>query len=644
MTLVISGFLIGTEISSLSPFLSTPAFDSYYGELGKREQALLSSASAIGAVFGCILGGTFGDTFGCVVTFQVSNLVWLLGSVIMIFLAYVHGLILGKLIKGITLGIIYAVVPVYMSEIFPIYKKGSFISVFHLHSTMGAIVMYFTAYLFQIYRADEYCFKGTWAVGAVPALLLLILCLRLPESPKWLASRSKWSAAAKTLQRVGTKKGGQPKNNITTVTRAYTMGPNLRYSTYAELFGRKYWKYTGVGIMVQCFIQLTCVTTVMYYFNYICQMCGLIEDTQVIAVSSHYILLGLFTFFPILLLDGSRRVDLLTFGFVLIGSSFAGITIIMVLYSKPIEFQEPREYFSSPFNWKISGEPASAIMALCLFIISVYSSSISSVSWLYTGEIFPDEARAKGTALCMCISWMVNGMVTLAIPLLFETIRFWTFLPLSLIGYAGSICIALSPETKSKANSNVIAELLKRPTDNQQISPSKEKVGSPQWSMEGSSSEEKPQLTRPEKALEKTPFLTSSDQINDFLNVYSPNTESFYSGDWFNKGNVIETQATPGSNDINSKPNLAISIPDLINTTSSVNDNPNHHTFDANPKVKLPLLSQFSPNSSQETWNHSPLQTHQLEIPSSEIRFDEFQLVHDKPKRPIKKSQNMLRS
>lgn len=46
----ISGFLMGSEVASLSGFLATLDFHEYYGYLAKRDQALLAASNSIGAV------------------------------------------------------------------------------------------------------------------------------------------------------------------------------------------------------------------------------------------------------------------------------------------------------------------------------------------------------------------------------------------------------------------------------------------------------------------------------------------------------------------------------------------------------------------------------------------------------------------
>lgn len=290
-------------------------------------------------------------------------------------------------------------------------------------------------------------FRITWCTEIVPSLLLIILTLVIPESPKWLASKSRWVEAAKTLTRIRTMK---KKKNQTTdksfVTRAYTTSNKITFCGYDDLFTRKYWRSTISGVILHFFIQFASVTTLMYYFNYICDMCGVNPDRKYWFVSSQFIILGILTIVPVILLDNARRVDFMSYGLLVMSFIFMAKFTILEIFAVAVD-----ELTDFPFNWSVEKEPASAIIALFLFLVSVYSSSITSVSWVFTGEIFPDEARAKGTATCMCVSWMINGLTTLVLPLSFELTGHYVFLVLGCICLVGTICVLQLPETKVKA-------------------------------------------------------------------------------------------------------------------------------------------------------------------------------------------------
>lgn len=487
--IAISGLLLGLESSS-----NSPQFFEFYGPLTRLEISMLSASNPIGAILGCTLCGVFCDALGCIKSFQLLSLFWCAGSIVSFFLLYIFLVVVGKLLKGIALGFISSIIPVYIAEVLPSSRRGSSLCVVQLTSTIGALTMYYTCYVFEHIIQDEYSFKWTWAMEILPAICLLPLSLILPESPKWLASIGNWGEAASNLARIQRYQEGkerklhekeiklqeqkvnelqhkhqqqvdyqyqqyqesQYENYGQTsasarvqlgekgyVVAAYTAGPEIRTCSYSMLFNRKYWKHTTIGIATQFFVQSTGVETFMLLFGYICDLCGVDANLKVMVVLAQYVVFVVFTFFPIFLLDKCRRKDVLTIGMFLMGIIFAAIFTVMVIYGDMNQGPE--------FPWEISGIPASTVLALCLLVVVVYCSTVLPASWLYIGEIFHGPCRAKGTAVSMSTLWFMASIITLALP--FSAKAFGPFPLLVLSGFCLLGCgIFLSfPETRGKS-------------------------------------------------------------------------------------------------------------------------------------------------------------------------------------------------
>lgn len=411
---------------------------------------LLTTCKILTNSAGCFICGSLIELFGCVICFQVGAIFWLIGTIIVFFLPYIYLVALGRILKGITMGIISSLVPVYVPEAIPMQKKGYSLSLIHLSSTLGTLGIYYIGFFFQKKLKNELSFKFTWALEAVPAIVLSLLSFLLPESPKWLASKNRWQQAAKNIDRIQRsntykKIERATKNDREYVMGAYTSSSEFKRCTYADLFKKKYLSYTLVGILTQGFVQMTCVDSLMYFFDYICASCGLRSDHKVFVVSAQYATLAIFTLFPAALLDGCRRKDSLTFGMIILSISFfcLGLVFSLFAYSNSA-FSLP----NSPIQWEVREEPASIVLGLFLFVVAIYGSFIVSVSWLYVGEIFPGPSRPKGTSLCMCTSWIIKAILTLSLPYSFRILKYWTFFPLSLSCLIGGLVISRFPETR----------------------------------------------------------------------------------------------------------------------------------------------------------------------------------------------------
>lgn len=400
---------------------------------------------------GCIICGTLCDTLGCIATLQYACLIWISGTALAVFLVNIYMLVLARLFKGTAVGFISTVIPVYVVEALPDERRGMTLSIVQLSSSCGALALYYIGYVFQTYISSDLSFRYTWAVEAIPTLLFLLLSFFLPESPKWFASRSKWVEAATILDRLNkhnSQKRGEREvmGDKQYVLSAYTAQPEVKKGTFADLFGREYWKYTVIGISIQLLVQFAGVTTFMYFFVYICGICGLEEKDRVWTVSLQYVTLSAFTLFPILLVDSCRRKDAMVFGFFILGAAYACIWALILVYTN--ENLRVELVPNSPFNSGITDEPASAVLALFLFLVAVFSTSIQSVSWLYTGEIFPISIRSKGSAICMGVSWALNMCLTLLMPMLLNFLTYWVFGIFSILCLGASIILLSFPETR----------------------------------------------------------------------------------------------------------------------------------------------------------------------------------------------------
>lgn len=355
--------------------------------------------------------------------------------------------VIGRLIKGLAMGILSSLIPVYVAE--TIVKKASSISFVQLNAAISGLAMYYIAYFFPVLMPNEYSFRFAWAIEALPAIAIFILSFFLPESPKWLATKSRWGQAAKNLDKIKAYQNGKPQEKTNRddreyVLRAYTSGPEIRNSSYDKIFGKKYWKHTVLGISTQVFVQLTSVQVLMNYFLFICELCGIEEHSLIFVSSALNVVQVIFTLVPLFILDNTRRRDSLTFGLIILSVSFLALFIIILTFGEHFT----HEGFDLLFRFEMFDEPASAVLAIFLFINAVYSSTVLSASWLYAGELFPGPARAKGASICMCASWMVNTTMGLVLPILFKYIGPWTFATLALFSFVGGIALMFLPETR----------------------------------------------------------------------------------------------------------------------------------------------------------------------------------------------------
>jgi MFS family permease len=176
-------------------------------------------------------------------------------------------LVVGRIINGFSVGICSAQVPVYISELAPPSKRGRLVGFQQWAITWGILIMFFICYGSSFIDGTA-AFRLPWGLQAIPAILLFLGLLFLPESPRWLAKKDRWDESRDVLVLVHGK--GDP--NSTWVHRE--MG-EIRDAveferanadvSYFELFKPSMLNRTTIGVFTQIWSQLTGMNVMVCY-------------------------------------------------------------------------------------------------------------------------------------------------------------------------------------------------------------------------------------------------------------------------------------------------------------------------------------------------------------------------------------------
>ncbi len=85
---------------------------------------------SFGAAFGALLAGPAVDRFGRKKIVIISDLLFLVGGLLMSLANQQNVLVIGRLIAGVATGIASMNVPIYISEICPIEMRGRVIAIY----------------------------------------------------------------------------------------------------------------------------------------------------------------------------------------------------------------------------------------------------------------------------------------------------------------------------------------------------------------------------------------------------------------------------------------------------------------------------------------------------------------------------------
>lgn len=208
----LGGLLYGVDVGIIGGAL--PYLEATSG-LNAGQLSIIVAAVLLGSVFSTLFAGVLADWLGRKPLMAISGLTFVL-SIPMIALSHGYGpLFLGRLLQGISAGLIGVVVPLYLAECLSASSRGKGTGVFQWLLTLGIVAAALIG-IYYSYRVDAVArisdaattlaFKNqAWRrifwVSLPPGLLFVIGSFLVAESPRWLFQRGKKQLAYASLLR-----------------------------------------------------------------------------------------------------------------------------------------------------------------------------------------------------------------------------------------------------------------------------------------------------------------------------------------------------------------------------------------------------------------------------------------------------------
>lgn len=179
--------------------------------LSSSHSSLIVSILSCGTFFGAIIAGDLADFMGRKWTVILGCLIYMIGCVIQMVTSPEHALgpiVAGRLIAGLGVGFVSAIVILYMSEICPRKVRGALVSGYQFCITIGIMLASIVVYATQN-REDTGAYRIPIAIQFPWALILGGGLFFLPDSPRYYVKKGRIQEAVAALARVR----GQPQDS-----------------------------------------------------------------------------------------------------------------------------------------------------------------------------------------------------------------------------------------------------------------------------------------------------------------------------------------------------------------------------------------------------------------------------------------------
>jgi MFS transporter, putative metabolite transport protein len=374
---------------------------------------LLGGASLLGLFAGALLTGPVADRFGRRPIFAYNMAVLGALSVLQSFAGSAPQLLALRLAVGFLLGTDYVVSKALLTEFAPRRLRGRALGLLSVAWAGGYACAYAVGLLLDNGGPDAW--RWTLATSAIPCLLVLPLRLTLPESPLWLTSSGRPTAAAGVVRRVLGEAVAPP--------AAVTTSPSRRGRSQ-QLFSPRWRRRTAVAC-----VFFTC--QVIPYFalgTFVSQVMTAMQlRNGHIAGLLYNLSLLVGAVAGLLVIDRiSRRVFL-------IGSFCLTAASLLVVSLSP-------------------QLPPPAITALFALFAGVLSAA-SNLVYVYLPELFPTDLRASGIGLAVACSRTGSAFSTFLLPIIVESYGVRTALNacVAVLALGALVCQRWAPETRNVA-------------------------------------------------------------------------------------------------------------------------------------------------------------------------------------------------
>lgn len=390
ITAALAGFLFGFDTIVISG--AEQKIESFWN-LSPVLHGLCTSAALWGTVLGALLGGWPTERFGRRKTLIWIGLLYFISAVGSGIAPEKYFFMIARFMGGLGVGIATVASPLYISEISPANLRGRLAGMFQFNIVFGILVAFVSNFILGRYLNEHIAWRWMLGVEAVPAFLYFLMCLTIPESPRWLIVHAgQRDRGLDVFRKINPDMSDHNLEALADSIAASTGD----HKTPAKFFTMRLKIPILLAFLIAFFNQLSGINAILYFAPRIFEWTGLGKNAALLQSVGIGVTNLIFTYVGLYLIDNLGRRALLYIG------SFGYILSLGLC------------------SWAFSVE-SYKIVPLCVFtFIAAHAVGQGAVIWVFIGEIFPNRNRAAGQALGSFTHWFFAASLTFVFPKMAE--------------------------------------------------------------------------------------------------------------------------------------------------------------------------------------------------------------------------------
>jgi MFS transporter, SP family, solute carrier family 2 (myo-inositol transporter), member 13 len=281
----IGGLLYGADIGIIAAALL------YVGktiELTLEQTSLIVAAVLGGSMISSLAAGVLADWFGRRKMVILSGLMFVVSVATIVLARDFTMLFTGRLLQGMSGGVIAVVVPLYLAECLSAENRGRGTAIFQFFLTFGIVLAALIGFLYTrqaetgvvlahgntaiIRAAQNHAWRGMFLAVIYPGAIFFAGSFLLSETPRWLVRRGRNDEALRALRRaVSEAEADREMAEIRTLARETRGDAAPRES----LLRRKYIVPFVLACLVLSFTQATGINSILSFLVVILRQAGM---------------------------------------------------------------------------------------------------------------------------------------------------------------------------------------------------------------------------------------------------------------------------------------------------------------------------------------------------------------------------------
>lgn len=413
--------LFGYDQGLFGGILAGERFQDMLGQPNPTMSGLVTAIYDIGCALGAVGAFVYGEKIGRKRSIIWANVIVIVGATIQTASYNYWQMFASRIIAGVGVGLSTVAVPILQSETLPAHNRGALLVVQSALIIIGVAIASWLCFA-TLYANNSMQWRFPVACQVLFSLIVLVLCIWIPETPRWLAQHGQKEKARHVIACLLDKPDDdhEVEGQLAEILENIAAENTEEEPTWGEVFSNatksRNLQRVLLGMGPYMMNQWSGINALCYYLAYILQeYLNYSQSMALILASVAFTQYAIFSWPPYFYIDriGRRWTVML---------SSAGCAICMAIIAGCLL----QDKYSM----------AAAAVAFMFLYLDCFTLGILPVSWSYSAEIQPLRVRNKSTAVGVFSHWLSNFVVVMVTPvsfILFVSVSLnQYFLPLSL--------------------------------------------------------------------------------------------------------------------------------------------------------------------------------------------------------------------